>query len=106
MKRGYLWLDWVELGCRGWDLEPEGAALDGEDQERCHPGCYAHLDRTTLQLLLHGCREWQAKVSNDLLAAGLFVAVSDREPWVRWTLGNEGPELETTFTASTQLVAR
>ena len=75
MKRGYLWLDWVELGCRGWDLEPEGAALDGEDRERCshgHEDCYAHLDRQSLQVLFHGCRDFHVRVINDLIAAGMF----------------------------------
>lgn len=67
-KRGHLWLDWVELGCLGWEIDGSGA-------EASHLGCceendLCHLDRTTLHLFLGGCREFVAARTNDLLAAG------------------------------------
>lgn len=75
MKRGYLWLDWVELGCRGWHLDESGAALDQEWQpERCCEGDHAHLDRTTLHLVLGGCRRFTARVFDDLRVVGLLTS--------------------------------
>ena len=68
-------IDWVELGCRGWDLEPEGAGMDCDwQEERCHEDDYAHVDRKTLSLLCHGCPKFVAGVMNDLLAAGYVLA--------------------------------
>lgn len=65
MKRGYLWVDWVELGCRGWEIDQTGAELvDGEN--------FAHLDRTTLDLIFGGSRQHWGIVTNDLVAAGLL----------------------------------
>lgn len=78
MKRGYLWVDWVELGCRGWDISTSGAAT--YFTEVCHPDCYAHLDRTTLNLLMFGCRQFHTQVTKDLLAAGIFKVFIDGQP--------------------------
>ena len=58
--------DWVELGCRGWNIDVTGAGL-GEDGE-----CdwqYAHLDRDTLDLILSGKPAFVARVISDMLAA-------------------------------------
>lgn len=74
MKRGYLWLDWVELGCRGWDLE---------NYNSCGVGAYlACSDITGVSLLYHrkvGFRlhvnaspSDTARAINDLMAAGMF----------------------------------
>lgn len=64
MKRGYLWVDWVELGCRGWGIDHTGAELvDGDS--------FAHLDRTTLDLAFGGHRKHFVRVVNDLRAAGI-----------------------------------
>ena len=70
VKRGYLWVDFVELGCRGWEIHESGASTCFA--VHCHDECYAHLDRTTLNLLMHGCRPFQVGVINDLHAAGLY----------------------------------
>lgn len=73
MKRGYLWVDWIELGSRGWDIDQTGAGLDADDNPaRCCAGDFAHVDRTTLDLAIGGCRRFVARVWNDCAAAGLF----------------------------------
>lgn len=79
MKRGYLWVDWVELGCRGWDIDETGAQLLSGDDEYA----YAHLDRTTLDIATAGSRHFLAQAINDLGAAGLFVrrAPAPIESW-------------------------
>ena len=87
MKRGYLWLDWVELGSRGWLIDETGAGLDEDDQpERCCESDYAHLDRTTLHLLAAGCRRFMARVFDDLRAAGLLYA--DQFVWEVMPIGD------------------
>ena len=75
MKRGYLWVDWVELGCRGWEIDETGAGLYYDDGQACHEDCYAHMDRTTLHITCVGCRTFYARVLNDVLAAGLLKRV-------------------------------
>ena len=70
MRRGYLWLDWVTLGCRGWEIDQSGAGLDQDWQpERCCESDAAHLDRTTLHLMLLGCPAFVRRVMDDLDAA-------------------------------------
>lgn len=99
MKRGYLWVDWVELGCRGWHIDESGAGLyglaagqlgptavvdlDGSkktdsygDQTVRRDWDYCHLDCTTLNFLLAGSRDFMARVLNDLFAAGLIKRVT------------------------------
>lgn len=68
--RGYLWVDWVELGCRGWDIDESGA--ERNPVACCPESDAAHLDRTTLHLLVMGCRRFVAATINDLIAAGLM----------------------------------
>lgn len=76
-KRGYLWVDWVELGCRSWEIDHTGAELvDGEN--------FAHLDRTTLDIAFGGSRHHLARVINDLRAAGMMWFPSDRTPIFTW----------------------
>lgn len=69
----YKWqdVDWVELGCRGWEIDGTGAELDaGNDTDG------AHLDRTTGHLMLSGSAAFCLRVFLDLRAArvpGYFV---------------------------------
>jgi hypothetical protein len=80
MKRKPKWwnIDWVELGCRGWDIRVIGAGL-GEDGELDWQ--YAHLDRDTLDLLLSGRPAFVVRVLGDLVAAGLFRIVEETYTW-------------------------
>ena len=66
MVSNYLDVDWVELGCRGWEIDWSGADIDDGH------GQHAHLDRTTLHLILDGHADWARRVIGDLLAANLF----------------------------------
>ena len=68
MKRKPKWwnIDWVELGCRGWDINVVGAGL-GEDGELDWQ--YSHLDRDTLDLIISGGPAFVATVLSDLIAA-------------------------------------
>lgn len=67
MKRGYLWVDWVELGCRGWEIDESGA--EAAPVGCCEDDC-AHLDRTTLQLMVSGCRRFvEARKAREVLLA-------------------------------------
>lgn len=67
-KRGYLWVDWVELGCRGWDLEEYGAELSGSDEQG-----FAVLERYHLRVHLVGPASFLWRALRDLRAAGLDV---------------------------------
>lgn len=69
MKRGHLWVDWVELGCRGWEIDATGA--EAAALGCCEDDC-AHLDRTTLHVIYGGCRRFLASVTCDLIAAGIM----------------------------------
>ena len=71
MKRKLKWwnIDWVELGCRGWDIDVTGAGL-GEDGDLDWQ--YAHLDRDTLDLIVSGKPAFVARVLSDLIAAGVL----------------------------------
>lgn len=62
-------IDWVELGCLGWDIDVTGAGL-GEDGELDWQ--YAHLDRDTLHLILCGKPAFVARVISDMVAAKLL----------------------------------
>ena len=80
MRRGHLWVDWVELGCRGWDIDETGAGLNENGEDGKH-GNYAHLDRATLHLLFAGDRPFVERVLNALVAAGIL---NDHRPMVKW----------------------
>ena len=71
MKRKPKWwnVDWVELGCRGWDIDVTGAGL-GEEGE--FDWDHAHLDRDTLHLILCGEPSFVARVLSDMIAAGVL----------------------------------
>lgn len=62
-------VDWVELGCRGWDITETGAGiiephpLDGP--------YYVHLDLETLDLIFIGDGAFLRRVYFDLVAAGV-----------------------------------
>lgn len=65
-RRSYLDVDWVELGCRGWDIDATGAeAADLDPTETM----YCHLDRTTLDIILCGDAQWCAARLSDLAEA-------------------------------------
>ena len=103
MKRGYLWVDWVELGCRGWCIDEFGAGLYGlaagqlgdspvvdldgsvKSDSQGDPSVrgrwdYCHMDRTTLNLTSGGSRDFMARVYNDLTAAGIFILQKRKAP--------------------------
>jgi hypothetical protein len=76
-RKRQLWeqVDWVELGCRGWEIDETGAGLydppdDSGVQWRGELG-FAHLDFTTLHLFLDGPPALVQRVYNDLVAAGI-----------------------------------
>ena len=60
----WLDVDWVELGCRGWEIDESGAELtDGGDWDGCH------LDRTTLHVIVSGDFAFVRRAMADLSAA-------------------------------------
>ena len=74
MKHGYLWLDWVELGCRGWDLEDYGCAGVGAYLE-CSDVAGAFLSyhpQVGFRLHLDASPPDTARAITDLMVAGLF----------------------------------
>ena len=70
MKRKPKWwnVDWVELGCRGWDIEVTGADL-GPQRENPWEWDYASLDRETLHIVISGRPAFVARVLSDLITA-------------------------------------
>lgn len=93
-KRGHLWVDWVELGCRGWQIDQTGAELAWDYGEGCCELDHAHLDRTTLDLAFGGCRTFLCRVVNDLCAAGLVyqpfrgtMSITSLPTWLPLTAG-------------------
>ena len=87
MKRTWKDVDWIELGCRGWEIDETGAwCADPPENlvtrrnpyhtavgERAH----AHLDWSSLDLLLSGPPEWVERAVDDLRAANVLM----REVW-------------------------
>ncbi len=66
-------IDWVELGCRGWDINVEGACYGEQKAMRARfDSCFVHLDRDTLGLHIHGHPRFVARVLTDLVAAKVF----------------------------------
>ena len=68
-------VNWVELGCRGWDIDEAGAGLaqgnrhqDGDPTVCCDDDC-CHLDEETLELAFNGCPDFLRRVMDDLGAA-------------------------------------
>ena len=60
-------VDWVELGCRGWDIDETGAGLYPDHGETM--GC--HLDLTTLDFMFSGSSAFLRRAYDDLAAAGV-----------------------------------
>ena len=87
MKRKPKWwsVDWVELGCRGWDINVEGACYGEQKAMRARfDSCFVYLDRDTLGLQIHGHRLFVARVLSDLIAAGVL----QRGPSMTWRADN------------------
>ena len=95
MKRKPKWwnVDWVELGCRGWDINVEGACHGEQKRMRARfDSCFVHLDRETLGLHIHGHRLFVARVVSDLIAAGVFRIIEESNVWnVVMDVGGFGP---------------
>ena len=79
-QRSLVWvlhIDWVELGCRGWDIEATGAHL-GPQRDNPWEWDYASLDRDTLHVVMSGRPAFIALVMNDLRAAGLLSIIEEQ----------------------------
>ena len=72
MTRKPKWwnVDWVELGCRGWNIDVRGACC----RERWHQtnGGSVYLHRDTLQVSMWGTSGFVARMMTDLVEAGIF----------------------------------
>ena len=70
-------IDWVELGCRGWDIGEYGASLYKASEDRpfgdasvcCGTSDCCHLDNETMSLSLYGCPVFVQRVYDDLAAS-------------------------------------
>ena len=84
MKRGYLWLDWVELGCRGWDLEEYGSreVLAFLRLGEATSACLWYNPKVGFRLHVNASPADTVRAINDLVAAGMF-AVVDQDLY-RW----------------------
>ena len=102
MKRKPKWwnIDWVELGCRGWDIEIDGASL-GPQRENPWEYDYADLDRDTLHIVMSGRPAFVARVLSDLIAAGVLW----RSSGIGW-LTSSGTSTADNSTAGTSFVLR
>ncbi len=100
MNRKPKWwnIDWVELGCRGWDINVEGACYGEQKRMRARfDSCFVHLDRETLGLHIHGHRPFVARVFSDLIAAGMFRITEERNIWnLTMDMGGFGGNYPTT----------
>ena len=98
MKRKPKWwnIDWVELGCRGWDIEVAGADL-GPQRENPWEYDYASLDRDTLHVVMSGRPAFVAIALTDLIAAGVL----QRGPTMTWI----NPETNTTTGTNLKMVS-
>ena len=101
MKRKPKWwnIDWVELGCRGWDIEIDGASL-GPQRENPWEYDYADLDRDTLHVVMSGRPAFVARVLSDLVAAGVLW----RSPGMGWL--TSGTSTADNSSTGTSLVLR
>lgn len=69
-------VDWVELGCRGWGIDETGAELaDPPEGDDAGLDGHAHLDFTTLHLILGGPPDFVDRVIRDLRAAYVLTPV-------------------------------
>ena len=101
MKRKPKWwnIDWVDLGCRGWDIEIDGASL-GPQRENPWEYDYADLDRATLHIFMTGRPAFVARVLTDLIAAGVL----QRGPQMSWL--NSGTSTADNSSTGTSVVLR
>ncbi len=76
-RRKWEDIDWVELGCRGWDIDETGAGLCDEAEVS-----YVHLDGATLDILSHGSPEFLYRALADLSDAGALYWF----PMQRWVV--------------------
>lgn len=68
MKKTWKDVDWIELGCRGWEIDTSGAWLMNPDADMDH----VHLCFHSLDLIIGGSPEWVERVVGDLRAAGVM----------------------------------
>ena len=103
MKRKPKWwnIDWVELGCRGWDIEIDGASL-GPQRENPWEYDYADLDRDTLHIVMSGRPAFVARVLSDLIAA----KVLQRGPTMMSWIVNSGTSTADNSSTGTNAVLR
>ncbi len=84
MRRKPKWwnVDWVELGCRGWDINVEGACYGEQKAMRARfDSCFVHLDRDTLGLHIHGHPRFVARVLTDLVTAKVLRITEGTGTW-------------------------
>lgn len=60
-------VDWVELGCRGWEIDTHGARLGSI---RAGPA-WCHLGNADLDIAFAGSPAFLRRVYDDLVAAGV-----------------------------------
>lgn len=102
MKRKPKWwnIDWVELGCRGWDIDIYGASL-GPQRENPWEWDYADLDRATLHIIMSGRPAFVARALSDLIAAGVL----QRGSTMSW-ITNSGTSTADNSSMNTSVVLR
>lgn len=85
--RSYLDVDWVELGCRGWDIYPWGAVLVSPDENS-----FTDIHLSDLSISGAGDGAWWRHALQDLADAGVL----GLESWCVWqvstiqTSGSDG----------------
>ena len=62
-RRFAEWVDWVELGCRGWSIDESGAEWDQGDDD------FAHVDLATGGVMLCASGLFLERIMADLRAA-------------------------------------
>lgn len=65
-------VDWVELGCRGWEIDESGAELTDPNNDQNG----VHLDFNTLHLMLYGYADFTERAIRDLRCANVLTP-----PW-------------------------
>jgi len=96
-KKTWKDVDWVELGCRGWDIDETGAELlDPPEGDGAVFEGAVHLDFTTLDLMLHGPPDFVERAIRDLRAANALTPVWT---WVGATTGSTAGSIITVYAA-------
>lgn len=78
LKKTWEDVDWVELGCRGWEIDESGAELADHNDDWNG----AHLDFETLHLILSGDADFIERAIRDLRCANVLTP-----PWAYATIG-------------------